>query len=280
MPLRLPAGTRLAVSIGPDFDAQSVWTGTFKSASQSHLSRGEFGAEVAVPRLLRLFDRYGFRTTWCTPTHTMQTFPAAFRSIVDAGHEIAAHGVCHEPIVQLEPDEERRLMQRQIRLHEQIVGVRPKGYRSPAFDVSDVTFDLLEEFGFTWDSSLMGRDFEVYRPRLVTRIDPENGNSFGPPRDVLEIPVSWYLDDFPALEFLPRSTGMQSTEAVLQRWIDSFRFAREQCEGGVYVLTVHPQTIGRAHHLVMLERFLDEVTSHDDVWLATLSEIAGCWYDD
>lgn len=279
MPLHLPAGKRLAASIGSDFDAQSVWMGTFGSTSQSLLSRGEFGAVVGVPRLLDTFQRYRIRTTWCTPTHTMQTFPEQIEAILAQGHEIAAHGVYHEPINKLDPDEERRLMALQVEQHLRLTGRRPRGYRSPAWDVSATTFDLLEEHGFDWDSSLMGRDFEPYRPKLVTGIDREGGNTFGPPRSLLEIPVSWYLDDFPPLENLPRSVGMQSTETVLRRWIDQFDFAYERCPSGVFALTVHPQTIARAHHLLMLERFLDHVAGHDGVWFATLSEIADRWVD-
>ena len=277
MPLNLPPGKRLAVSVGSDFDAHSVWMGTFGSASQSHLSRGEFGAVVGVPRLLELFGSFGIRTTWCTPTHTLQTFPSQCDLILEHGHEIAAHGVYHEPVTRLEPDEERRLLELQIDQHERLAGSRPRGYRSPAWDVTDRTLGLLEEYGFDWDSSLMGRDFEPYRPRVVTHLDRERGNTFGPPSRLLEIPVSWYLDDFPALENLPRSVGMQSTDVVLQRWLDHFTFAYERCPGGVLALTVHPQTIARAHHFMMFERFLAHVAERDGVWFATLSEIADCW---
>ncbi|MFF9040454.1 polysaccharide deacetylase [Streptomyces sp. NPDC014892] len=279
MPLTLPPGKRLAVSIGADFDAHSVWMGTFKSASQSHLSRGEFGALVGVPRLLDLFATHGIRTTWCTPTHTIQTFRAQCDLILEHGHEIAAHGVYHEQITRLEPAEERRLLELQVKQHELLLGSRPRGYRSPAWDITDQTLDLLEEYGFDWDSSLMGRDFEPYHPRVVTALDHESGNTFGPPSRLLEIPVSWYLDDFPPLENLPRSVGMQSTDVVLQRWTDQFTFAYERCPGGVFALTVHPQTIARAHHFMMLEKFLDNVAGRDGVWFAPLSDIADCWSD-
>ncbi len=93
----------------------------------------------------------------------------------------------------------------QLAEHERLLGRRPQGYRSPAWDFSDATLGLLEEHGFVWDSSLMGRDFEVYRPRPVVTVDRERGNSFGPPSPIVEIPVSWYLDDFPFLEHLPRA---------------------------------------------------------------------------
>ena len=167
----------------------------------------------------------------------------------------------------------------QISDHERIVGKRPTGYRSPSWDFSDATLGLLEEFGFVWDSSLMGRDFQAYRPRPVVTVDREHGNEFGPPSPVIEIPVSWFLDDFPALENLPRGSQMGSTETLFARWKDHFDFAYERVPGGVFTLTVHPQTIGRAHAFLMFERFLDYVFGHEGVWATTLSEIAGAWRD-
>lgn len=279
MPLALPPGKRLAVSISSDFDAHSVWMGTFGTASPTYLSRGEFGAEIGVPRLLETFRRYGIKTTWCIPTHTMLTFPGQCEAVIADGHEIAAHGVYHEPITKLDPAEERRLMELQLLQHEKLVGRRPNGYRSPAWDFSDTTLQLLEEFEFTWDSSLMGRDFEAYRPRPVISQSREEGNVFGSPSSVLEIPVSWYLDDFPALENLPRSVSMTSTGDVLTRWTDLFNFAYERVPNGVYSLALHPQTIGRGHHLMMLEQFLDHVSDHSGVWFAPISDIAACWTD-
>lgn len=279
MTLRLPDGVRLAVSVGADFDAQSLWMGTFRSESPSLMSRGEFGAEVGVPRLLSTFRARGIRTTFFIPTHTMQTFPAAVESIVTDGHEIAAHGVYHEYVPKLEEDEERRLIELQIRLHEEHVGRRPVGYRSPAFDHSTSTMHLLEEYEFAWDSSLMGRDFEVYRPKFIESFDRERGNAFGRETSLLEFPVSWYLDDFPDLENHAASPSMQDTDVVLRRWIDSFDFAYERCSDGVVSLAVHPQTIGRAQNLLMLERFLDHVQSHEGVLFAPLSQLAGCWVE-
>jgi peptidoglycan/xylan/chitin deacetylase (PgdA/CDA1 family) len=277
VPIKLPPGKRLAVSLGPDFDAQSVWLGTFRSKSQSHMSRGEFGAMVGAPRLLDVFDRYGITTTWFVPVHTMRTFPRQFEQVMARGHEIAAHGVYHEYVPKLAPDEEVRLLETQVRIHEELVGKRPRGYRSPSLDVTDVTLELLATHGFEWDSSLMGRDFEPYHPRMVVHVDHEQGNSFGPPAEVLEFPVSWYLDDFPELESFPSSPLIQSHDTVLARWKDSFDYARERCPGGVMSFALHPQTIGRAHHLVMLEKFLAHVTASGDVWFPTLSELYDAW---
>src|SRR5262249_48735801 len=48
MPLRLPSNHRIAVSLGVDFDAHSVWPGSFGMKTPGYLSRGEFGAEVGA----------------------------------------------------------------------------------------------------------------------------------------------------------------------------------------------------------------------------------------
>ena len=279
MSLHLPDGKTLAVSIGADFDAHSVWMGTFGRSSPSYLSRGEFGAEVGVPRVLALLDRYGAKGTWCTPGHTMITFAEAFQTIVAAGHEIAAHGCYHEAVPTLDNDTERRLMVKTLELHEKHVGKRPRGYRSPAWDFTENTMRLLEEFSFDWDSSLMGRDFEPYHPRPVT-VGWEDGSTLGSPSPILELPVSWYLDDFPAVEYIPGvNPGLGSTEVIFQRWKDHFDYAYANVPGGVMALTLHPQTVGRAHHMLMFERLMDHMAGHDGTWFATLSEIYDCWTD-
>lgn len=281
MSLRLPEGKRLAVNIGADFDAHSVWMGTFGLTSPSYLSRGEFGAEVAVPRLLELFARYGVRATWCTPGHSMETFPHRVREIVDAGHEIAAHGCYHESIPKLDVDTERALMERQLEQHAWVVGRRPRGYRSPAWDFTESTLGILEEFGFEWDSSLMGRDFEPYHPRPVAAVNWESGSEYGPPSPLLEFPVTWYLDDFPAVEYVPGvSSGLGSAETMFTRWRDTFDYAREHVASGVMAITVHPQTIGRAHHITRFERLLDYMAGFSEVWFAPLSDVFDTWVED
>jgi peptidoglycan/xylan/chitin deacetylase (PgdA/CDA1 family) len=280
MPLNLPEGKTLAVNIGADFDAHSVWMGTFGLSSPSYLSRGEFGAEVGVPRLLALFERYGVAGTWCTPAHSMETFPDAFRSILDAGQEVAAHGCFHEPVPKLDLDTERRLMEKTLEYHVKNVGTRPRGHRSPAWDFTEDTLGILEEFGFEWDSSLMGRDFSPYHPRPV-EVREEEGSILGEPSPILEFPVSWFLDDFPVAEYIPGvNPGLGSSEVMFSRFKDHFDYAHQNVPGGVLAITVHPQTIARAHNIIGFEKFLDYVASFPGTWFASLSDIYDTWTED
>ncbi|MGH3217947.1 MAG: polysaccharide deacetylase family protein [Streptosporangiaceae bacterium] len=277
MPLRLPAGKRLAVGLGADFDAHCLWMGLFNQTSPSYLSRGEFGAEVGVPRLLELFRRYGVRATFCTPGHSLVTFPKQIEKILNDGHEIAAHGCFHEYIPGLDAARERHLMEVQLQQFDQVVGGQPRGYRSPAWDHSPITLKLLEEFGFDWDSSLMASDFTPYRPRPVS-IAWESASEFGEPSRVLEIPVSWYLDDAPPTLYIAGvQAGLGDHEVLYRRWRETFDYAREKAENGVYALTVHPQCIGAAHHMVMFEKIIGYMSSFDDVIFSTLSEVCDYW---
>jgi peptidoglycan/xylan/chitin deacetylase (PgdA/CDA1 family) len=277
--LRLPDGKRLAVALGIDFDAQAIWMGSFGWTSPAYMHRGEFGALVGAPRLLKLFEKHGVLTTWAIPGHTIDTFPDQAKAVQAAGHEIIHHGYWHENPTKLERSEEERLIALALETHQQVLNQRPRGYRSPYWDISENTLDLLAEAGFEFDSSLMGRDFTPYRPRKI-EVNWETGNKYGAESPILELPVSWYLDDFPVLEYVTGfQTGQASTEDTLMRWRDMFDYAYEDPECTCYIHTVHPQVAGRVHHLLLYERLIEYMASHDGVWFVTLSEMSDAWVD-
>jgi peptidoglycan/xylan/chitin deacetylase (PgdA/CDA1 family) len=277
MPLNLPTGKHIAVAITADFDAQSAWIGGAGLTSPSYLSRGDFGADVGVPRLLDVLSQFDVTSTFFVPGHSMVTYPKRLNEIMARGHEIASHGCYHESIPKLSPERERELMIKQLDQYKTMVGSRSRGYRSPAWDYSDITLSLLEEFQFDWDSSLMGRDFEPYHPCEV-EIHYEEASIFKPASKILEFPVSWFLDDWPTSEYVSgQSEGLHDHEVVLRRWKDMFDYARSLPDATVYTLTVHPQVIGRAHMIQVFERLVKHMASFQDVWFANLSQIFDCW---
>jgi peptidoglycan-N-acetylglucosamine deacetylase len=278
--LRLPEGKRIAVNLGVDFDAQSLWLGAFNMPTPAMMARGEFGAEVGVPRILELYERYGVRSTFFTPGHTVDTFPGACRAISAHGHEFGHHGYYHENPTKIEQDTERRLMQMAFDSFERELGVRPRGYRSPYWDYSESTLDLIEAFGFEYDSSLMARDLVPYHPRRW-QVNWERASVAGRTSRVLEIPVSWYLDDFPVFAYVTGiQAGQQDTETFFRRWKDIFDYGYERVENSCFASAVHPQVIGQAHHILAFERLIEYIASKEGVWFATCADIADCWEDD
>jgi hypothetical protein len=80
--------------------------------------------------------------------------------------------------------------------------------------------------------------------------------------NVVEIPVNWYLDDFPPLAYVGGiQPGQQDTETIHRRWKDIFDYAYERVPNGVYAVAVHPQIIGEAHHMLFFERLVEHISA-------------------
>ena len=187
----------VAVCLTFDFDAISVWVGSMGSRSPSNVSRGEFGGVVGAERLVDALGRHEVPSTWFITGHTIETFPEACRAVVEAGHEVGHHNYLHENPRTLDGDAERAVLERGIACIERLTGQRPAGFRSPAWDHSANTVRLLVELGFAYDSSLMARDFEPYRPRVGDEADADGPFRFGEEVDLVEMPIDWSLDDWP-----------------------------------------------------------------------------------
>ncbi|MDQ6525855.1 MULTISPECIES: polysaccharide deacetylase [unclassified Nocardioides] len=270
---------RPTVCLTFDFDAISVWLGTLGLATPTYVSRGEFAANVATPRILDLLEREGVTSTWYIPGLDVDTYPDVCKRIRDAGHEIGHHGYAHEGPTTLDETAERRVLERGLDALDRVLGVRPDGYRSPAFDLSANSTRLLAEYGFRYDSSMMARDFEMYRCRTGDVISTD-GITFGPELDLVEVPVSWTLDDFPFLEFalmppmvMPASTDV---EGLTRRWLSDLDFMAEEVPHGVFTHTFHPQSIGRGSRIKVLERMIHRAKEHDAVF-STVTDAVGAW---
>ena len=262
-----------------DFDAMSAWIGSARSNNPSMISRGEFGA-VAIERILPLLEQYAVRATFPIPGHTALAYPGLVRRIADAGHEIAHHGWVHENPARFERAQERGILERGIDALEAVVGTRPRGYRSPAWDLSHDTISLLRELGFVYDSSMMGHDTYPYYVREGDAWSVDAPYRFGRCVDLVEIPVSWGLDDFPLSEHVPGFLqGLRPASEIETLWREDFDYGREHAPGGVFTLTLHPQTIGRGNRLLMLERLLAYFSDFDTVQFSTMLEYASTWRD-
>jgi peptidoglycan/xylan/chitin deacetylase (PgdA/CDA1 family) len=264
MPLSNADGRRIAVALTFDFDAEAAWLGSFKLDTPSALSRGAYGANEGVPRILRLLDNYHLPATFYIPGDTADRHSEETRAIAAAGHEIGHHGYLHEPPHLLDEPAEREMLERGLDALDRIVHRTPRGYRSPAWELSKNTFRLLGEYGFEHDASQLARD----RPYWV--------EDHGVRTNLVEVPGAWELCDSGHFLFMPAShlPGMSSPSKVEEIWRDDFDGM--YAEGGdvCYVLTMHPQIIGRHHRIAMLERVIRHILEHDGVWVAQMSEIA------
>jgi peptidoglycan/xylan/chitin deacetylase (PgdA/CDA1 family) len=256
---------RLAVALTFDFDAESLWLGAMGTDSPSALSRGTYAATEGIPRILRMLERYELPATFFVPGDTAERHPDVTRRIADGGYEIGHHGYLHEPPTTLTEAEERVMVERGLEALLKVTGRVPTGYRSPSWELSKSTYRLLSEYGIRYDASQLGAD----RPYWV--------RDAGKLTDIVEIPGAWELTDsahFMFSYFPSYRVGLSGPSKVAEVWQGDFDGAYEESGDICYVLTMHPEIIGRLHRMRMLQGILDHILGHDGVWFATMDEIA------
>lgn len=278
----------ILVSYGVDIDAVAGWLGSYGGEdSPDDISRGLFAGEVGIPRLLKLFKKYNIPATWFAPGHSIETFPEQMKMIVDAGHEIGAHGYSHENPIAMSEKQEEDVLLKSIELIEKISGKKPTGYVAPWWEFSNVTNELLFKHGFKYDHSLMHNDFSPYYVRVGdqwTKIDySAEAKTWmkplvrGQETDLVEIPANWYLDDLPPMMFIkksPNSFGFVSPRDIGQMWIDQFDWVYRECDYAIFPMTIHPDVSARPQVLLMHERIIEHINQHSGVKWVNLNDMA------
>jgi peptidoglycan/xylan/chitin deacetylase (PgdA/CDA1 family) len=252
-----------------DFDTQSGFISRGMT-TPTPLSRGEFGL-VGARRILALLKAHGLRSTWFTPGFTIESYPGICEEVVASGHEIGHHSWAHiPPATQSRAEEEADLVRANAAIAK-LTGAKARGYRSPSWDLSDSTLDLLIAHGFLYESSLMGADYWPYRARRGDRAELGQPFHAGEETSLIEMPISWSLDDHPHFEYLrgPQGImpGLQSARAVMQNWHDEFLYMRKSVDWGVLTYTMHPYVIGRGYRMLGFEDLLEKLLAAGAVFM-------------
>ncbi|WP_083701584.1 polysaccharide deacetylase [Tersicoccus sp. Bi-70] len=258
---RWPGGATAAVALSFDSDHETPHLRD-GNTSPGLMAVGEYSARVGVPRILALLAEYDVPASFYLPAVCALLRPDEAPSYVEHGHEVAVHGWIHERNTQLGHDDELDLISRATDVLESQTGIRPTGFRSPSWDFSDSTLDVIKQVGFAYDSSLMADD-EPYE--ILDR---------GERTGIVEIPVEWIRDDAPVL-MMSRYEGLRpymAPRTLAQIWIDEFDQAH--ADGGLFQLTMHPMFIGHRSRLVALRLLVDHIRTHTDVWWATHADVA------
>jgi peptidoglycan/xylan/chitin deacetylase (PgdA/CDA1 family) len=238
--------------------------------SPTPISRGDFGM-IAAERVLDLLRKHKIRSTWFIPGHTIETYPASVAAVVKAGHEIAHHGWTHRVPASLGREAEERELLRGNEAIKKLTGRYARGYRSPAWDLSPHSIGLLLKHRFVYDSSLMGHDYLPYQARDGDVIALEEPLIYGPDTALVEMPISWTLDDFPVFEYMRYQNliqpGLMNAGLVGENWHADFTYMRDNYDWGILTYTFHPHVIGRGHRMIMLEKLIENLRKGGAVFL-------------
>lgn len=118
----------------------------------------------AIPPLLKMLDRWPFKTSFACVGHWIEKYPDEHKQIVDHGHEIINHTYSHPDNELLNPgrkfryiskDEKREEIERCHEVCARVLGCEPSGCRIPHFKnlFTPEIYGILAELGYAYSSS-------------------------------------------------------------------------------------------------------------------------------
>jgi len=110
---------------------------------------------------------------------------------------------------------------------------------------------------------------------LPANFSDEAFEAAGPDNFVI-LPFDWHLDDWVHFTYEgPRGhLGLRSPLEVYGVWAAEFEYLYRKLGAGVFVLTMHPQCIGKGSRMLMLERLIEHMKEHDGVRFRTMADVA------
>jgi polysaccharide deacetylase family protein (PEP-CTERM system associated) len=137
----------------------------------------EYRADGSTHRLLELFSECGIKATFFILGWVTRRSPALIRTIHDAGHEVACHGMSHELVYRQTPEQFAAETRESKELLEDIIGGKVQGYRAASWSITRQSLwalDIIHELGFEYDSSIFPIRHDVYgipdaprRPQII-----------------------------------------------------------------------------------------------------------------
>ena len=193
-----------------------------------------FGIRQGVDRLLEIMMRYNIKATFFIPAIVVKAYPNVAEKILKHGHEIGCHGMRHHSPRKITMQDFINDISQSLEIFQKVLNLKVSGYRAPYWELNREHLTEIKRFGFSFDSSLMGFEEAHFIDGLI------------------EIPVSWELDDAPYWQCSNRSYKQPNDP---QKTIESWKHHISSLHryGGIPVITIHPWICGRSGYISSLE---------------------------
>ena len=229
----------------------------------------EYGSRVGVWRILREFENRKLPLTVFGVSMALQRHPeltAAFKSL---GHEIACHGWRWINYQNLDEATEREHMRIGMQIISELTGERARGWYTGRD--SPNTHRLVADYGgFDYDSDHYGDDLPFWMP--VQKTDGE----------VVQQLIVPYTLDTNDMRF-SSAQGFAQGDDFFTYLKDAFDvlYAEGDPKGldrpKMLNIGMHCRLLGRPGRMKSLQKFLDYVQGHSQVWICRRIDIAQHW---
>ncbi|MFC9964819.1 allantoinase PuuE [Nocardia ignorata] len=233
----------------------------FPNRHMSMESLYEYGSRAGLWRILRAFERRGIPLTVFAVARAMQRNPEAVAAFLELGHEIACHGLRWQSYQLVDRETERADMAEAVRILTDLTGEPPRGWYTGR-DSPNTRELVVECGGFVYDADSYADDLPYW-----TTV-----------RGQQHLVVPYTLDTNDMRYCSP--AGFATGEEFYAHLRDAFDVLyREGTEGSPKMLSIglHCRIAGRPARTAALERFLDHVQCHEDVWITRRIDIADHW---
>jgi putative urate catabolism protein len=248
------------------FLSEMVGAQAFPNRHMSMESLYEYGSRAGLWRVLRTFEKRDLPLTVFAVAKAMERNPEAVAAFGELGHEIACHGLRWLSYQLIDEHVEREHMADAVSILTDLTGAAPLGWYTGR-DSPNTRSLVVEHGGFLYDSDSYADDLPYW----------EKVASGSTTVDHLVVPYTLDTND---MRFASPG-GFPSGEQFFAHLRDAFdALYAEGVDGAPKMLSVglHCRIVGRPARIVALERFLDHVQSHDDVWITRRVDIARHWH--
>ncbi len=264
-PFRLPKKERVALWVIPNiehfhFDKPSI---SIEHATK-HLvpdvlnySWRDYGNRVGVWRLMELLEKHGIRGTAALNSEVCQHYPRIVEEGKKLGWEWMGHGRSNSQLIaNMREEDERALIKDVVHTIEEATGSKPKGWLGAALTETHNTLDILAEEGIEYVGDWVN-DEQPYPIRTKSRT-------------IFSIPYSIEMNDI-TIFLESRKSGQDFYQTIVDQFDGLYEDGAKNAR--VMAICLHPFLVGHPHRSKYLDKALQYITSHKDVWLATGSEI-------
>ncbi|MDH3688495.1 MAG: allantoinase PuuE [Gammaproteobacteria bacterium] len=222
----------------------------------------EYGSRAGFWRLHRLFTDRGIPVTVYGVAMALERNPEAVTAMVNADWEIASHGYRWIDYQHFSEREEHEHLLEAIQIHTRVCGTRPEGWYTGRTSPNTRRL-VVEEGGFLYDADSYADDLPYWN------------TEFG--RAHLIVPYTLDNND---MRFATNQ-GFNSGEQFVAYLKDAFDVLYREGESQPKMMSVglHCRLVGRPGRVAALERFLDHVQNHDNVWICRRVDIARHWHE-
>jgi len=229
----------------------------------------EYGSRAGLWRILREFDARGLPLTVFGVASALARHPEVAETFLQRGDEIACHGLKWIHYQDVDEATERAHMAEALAIIENITGERPLGWYTGR-DSPNTRRLVADDGRLLYDSDYYGDDLPFWMK--VRRTDGTI---------VPHLVVPYTLDCNDMRFALPQ--GYSHAEPFFQYMKDTFDvlYTEGDPQGldrpKMMSIGLHCRLIGRPGRLGALQRFLDYLARHEDVWVCRRIDIARHW---